>query len=1466
MSFWSKMGVVADNLPALAGGFGLAWSLARATDDGDETERMTKAVAKSIDHVTAPVTRPALGALSWGADMLHKPYEYGVARPVSTMYQQLGPGAASPAGLAFDIANGNYNYDRVKSIDEWRKAWNLSEEVSPGQAMTGGIVNDVADMQGRPEDRINLEDAKQRQEFFENTWTGRLSSGTADAALNFVDPLVIGGKASGGVRAVRTTVSSSKTQDVLKVAAGELDKPDVGRRTFRAGSKIRQNIIEGSDGLTTPEMMKLPGFRDSADATTLAYLFGEANKIDDDVARHAAKRDVFGAALGDPNSIGRISARSDELSLQVKNLMDPKLASEGNATFSFGDHGQAQINFWNGAELDKEAVIRARGLKAEITRLNMLNPNVEGNIAGSTNQFALPLATRISDRASGLRESVMFDGYGGTPIRVVAGRIAGTRMPGHVDTSDPGEGFDHLKDLLGRSDVPAEERQKLLQGFIGAPTQTARNSIVLSAEGAIFRAAGAKHGVKPAEIEVLLSHATQIRGRWRSALKTRAYSAMDGPVMIRDHEGTINAFDGAFIQSQIRNTVPVTDPKMLDDILKREKHTRWLETLASETRLSGAATSLTNTAERANDFMLYVGSHYMNVWKFAALFRAAYPMRIQADSQARDLAAMGPLSYFMSAGKGVRNRFANERRIIDPDTGEKALRGKTSLKRSILKDEEKYQGFNIAPARNADDYAIATRLLGDDGSIAQIMSNMHAGELAEIRKAGGWDIVRGNERHWEESYLRAINHQFRNSPLVERLMKDSDNGSVAQWVRRNPEASNEWSLFEHSFDDVEDWVAHARERVNYLLPDAALMSKASERALTKADLAEHFPDTRMRMDVHGEQFMSIGQNNEFAKRFTKFRNEWYRLASDMPETVMARHPLYNARFRHHMRATMDRLGEGNVTQETVDAIRKTVSRKARKDVAATLFDLTKQSNASHTFRLFMPFFGAWEDTMKKWGRLFYEDTSRVAYFNQAWRAPNNAGLVVNSEGQRVDADGNITYAKGTPEAGKPVPLEYQGRGEYVMLPKALSPVPGGGQWKIDKHSVNIIFQGEPFWLPGSGPAVQVPVNELVKRSFPESAENPIVKWILPFGPSDDSWIKQLSPVPNWVEKAKTAKSPTSDDYRQTYTMLMAQAYTDMTRGDEKVLKLKKDGKLGEYVANQTRNWYILQAITSNVFPLSVRPDPKYQFYIDQAHHYQTQYGQDWQEKFYKDFPDYFDQTVSLSANTTGVRSSIRAYKAAEDPKVNRLIAENPELGWMYTGPENVGPFSQAVYTHQKTQAIGYGQSATWRTRRDRPDEAIKEVQAEKGWIQYNKVNTFINLELEKRGLHSISQKGAEDLKAAKKAYVEVLSNKNPDWQDAYNRRDSGKAAAMVRGALEAQRRSKDIRERPDMLALNKYLSARRTVRVILEDRAIHGIDHPNNADVKSAWDAYTKQLVAGNVGFEQMYNRVLENDDLSREL
>ena len=635
------------------------------------------------------------------------------------------------------------------------------------------------------------------------------------------------------------------------------------------------------------------------------------------------------------------------------------------------------------------------------------------------------------------------------------------------------------------------------------------------------------------------------------------------------------------------------------------------------------------------------------------------------------------------------------------------------------------------------------------------------------------------------------------------------------------------------------------------------------RDMTRDDIKAHFDGPAKqgnRMVVHGESYSPTARS-AFAQSYEQMRRKWYTFASEAPENIMARSPLYAQAYKTRVQEIIGRLADD--ASIDVDAVRKSADKLARKDVGKVLFDASHASNASHSARFALPFFAAWEDMMQKWSGLLYEKPWAAERLRQAWDAPNNMGLVVDSNGNRVDADGTVWNKD---PQGNWYKLDAEkdklliGKGEYMVIPTGiLGDLTGAGELRFNKKSFNVVFQGEPFWLPGTGPLVSIPVNELARKSFAAEADNPILKYVMPYGINDKSWKDQV--LPSWVRQARNAFGGTKD-YAETYSLLLAQETARQRAGQ------RGDITPGE-IENMARNWFIMRAVTANASPVSATPSPKLAFYQEQAHLYRQKFGdKDWQDKFYQDFPDYFTMTISLNTNESGIQATDNSWRALQDPQIRQAISQNPQYGKFLLGPDAYvqpdkagGAYDRNVATALQSAQYGYGNMDVFRGQKT-PAGALKDIQTQEGWMQYSKARTAVNLELEKRGLHSMSQKGAEDLKLAHDTYVQALGAQNQSWGVDYADGSEKKLPGFFSTMKSEMAKNPKLAERSDMKSLASYLEARRAVQGILQTRDTKGIDNPKNADLKMALDMYGSQLAANDFGFEQMWNQLLSRDDL----
>lgn len=1409
----------------------------------------------------------------------------------------------------------------------WSDAWDQSKTATPGQILLAPTYGpDTTGM-------TNQQQAEAWNDWGHNTTVGRLSTGTFDFVESiYLDPTAGLGKASKVTRLAQVTTKAGETEDVLRAAeaasqfgkeggqladtlssrSGALADPGLTKvggkegaaladalteggtaspRTSKLGAKLHDFIVR-TDTLSLPEMLKLKPFQQTADSGILAHLFTDANKIEEPAARWAAKRDILGAAMGNKASLDRLAQnRADLMGELMRAQMAPEMSTldryfevspQGFAseikspTFPvFRADTEGEISHFNRPEWERELAAQEGVINDKIAAMNRLE-----EIQGQFRQVATPFGYRMSEKGAmrlAANEDVIYNPVLGRTINVVHGAI-GASAPHSINIADTRLGMDDLQASLRKAPwVDQATKTDILSRYASASSRGERAIIVQDAERKLAKATAERQGLDPDIADQLITASIDARGKWRTMLHGRAFSGTTPVVTGVGPDGVGFAFDRPFLQSQLQDSATLMDPKAMNAAMKfAKKHD--LDELLAGTAKKGVDDGLSDIASS-------LLAAYMRIWKFSALFRFAYLPRVQFDSQLRNLAAMGALHYAVTAGEGTANFLKN----MAPTRfeGNIVRRGASPNRASILRGGGG-RGLPEAaiPARNYDEYLKADRLLGQGGNtLTNLMVDKTAQEYQRLAGSGDWRIVRPGEAEWGGAYQRAVNQQIRNSTAARAILDGLDEEAFVRLATRKAgPLRDEWKNFEKYPEfggDAHLWHNSIKQHIDHMFPPevANLREAARTRSLSAKEINSVFGKggVARQMDVHGEAYLKYGKPAAFIDAFNKVQEKWYKWMSDVPEQVMARHPLYNHEFRRQMKLSLDNWAAEHpdelMPSEVTETLRRGADNLARKRVQEVMFDVSSMSSGGHSKNILFPFFSAWEDTMKKWGALMYDDPSLIRRAQQAFNMPANSGLMHNDEKSKHD------YLRRT-LGREPTEQEVADLGDqFIYLPQSFAKamgIPDFG-FKVDPKSFNIIFQGDPPLLPGVGPLVQVAANSLI-LSDPYLAKavdtNPVLKYILPFGadPETKNPIKGLinSVIPGYAKSLMNAAG-NGPQYADTFNQIRNSEFSRYYRGD------RKDAPTAEEISKKTRNFFLAKAVMQNAAPVLVRPGPneELQFYIDAFHGIQREWrashpdgqrlGPDdpsAEEIAYERYPGFFDLSISLSENKSGLDASLEAQTAAE--KYKKAISNDPTIAWALAGVDNLkGEFSNGVYDYQRANTVGAGTDVTFRGKKD-PRENFYESSIRRGWMDYYKMQSGIQEIMASRGLKSMGAKGAKDLRQALATYRTQLAQQYPGWGEDYDQRDSSKVEGFIASVQSAWKDYPDLKNRSDMRALQDYIDGRAVIRQVLKGRPKSSL--ASNPDIADAWGSYVEALKNSDLAFSYMYSRILEGDDLNKEL
>lgn len=1361
----------------------------------------------------------------------------------------------------------------------------------------------------------------EREEYF-SSGAARWVTGVADVSFDlFADPLVIAGKGASIARAARNTV---KAEDVAQAAAGAEALGYGARRVDATVNRVvdASERVRGVEG-GAAALYQTRFLGQTADAGAIPYFLQKADEIEDVTERVATKRDALFAGMGDRDALARLEKRNGELALELEAMNGPNRASAIETILSRRDYSHLE-NLRAADEdafLDKVVDLESERIRSTMDSIQRVqkvgNPaRLEAEALQATS--GVGELAKLTDTAGSefLRiGKTIKRGNGLPPVHVLTGRhIPGTFS---LSSDDAFKSFnaslDEARRMFKDSDVADETFAKIADDFAvshgaadPAAARATRREIVDRFNQVMEKNIAHRHGGgDKVREEQILTAIREIRSRRTAEMahvQERAYRAArpDGIGYHQDADGVYT-----FNTEDLKQTFATPfDGTQLDDMVSLPSY-RKIEKTIEANFSDGFEGFMRKRGDRGWEVTEEFLAVTNDLWKFASLLRVGYPIRVQVDTQARMLATLGPLRYMATAAKGTGNLAYNLRKVTQsevelvgrqmqaraalesiaerygddiPDAvrthvdelekvlaekppripGDKKVRVRnTELARYVGKGEQRGSAY-----RSTADLQREIETFDARDSILGMMDQARSTRLSDMRASEHVQVVAGDNPRWMDSYLKMVNQRVRNShPLLAMAAGESDE-AIVNWYKTDAAGRAQWKALSHRYESIDDLVRTQREQLDTLLPDDAIRSQLAAGPLSETQVDEFWKAQGARPGIPA-QMLEEASGNAVVQTYNKARSQWFRFASEMPENMLGRHPFFVDRKQMHLRRMIDNAG-GDADALSIQQYNQAANRAsvlARRDIGQYLFDTAQRSNMAHALRFVSPFFSAWSDTMVKWGRIIGENMEVAPIIPKVFQAPNNLFTVVDNDGNRIMPNGDVVDGEGNVVRKSADWTEgYILIGVPEWLPDWANPG-GGDNVKINKGSLNVIFQGDPFWLPGPGPLAAIPANEIVKRAFPEAwddetAQGAILRYILPYGLDEEGPLAQAMPM--WAKNLKTAITADTDDDRfaQTYAMLMAETQNEVRRGE---LEPMSQAELEEMVHNKARNWWFLRVLGSQA-PFSTQPTSRMEFWRQEWQRYQRTYGGEARNKFYEDYPDYFEASISLSANESGIVATDESWNETE--KYLGEIKANPEYGWMYVGAANVAPgFDAGVYTAQKFQGL--------RSTKD-PVDAFTDVQVNKGWFDYQKVRGQIDLKLEERkeqgGSSALSAKANSDLKAIWDEALDALKSQNAQWADAFEGGGSGGKPALqfLRQAAQATIDRPELAERSDFQALESYMQVRAVMQQKLLEREAQSLDAQSNEDLKVLWDEFTAYLRSQDIGFDQMYTRGrLDRDDLT---
>lgn len=740
-----------------------------------------------------------------------------------------------------------------------------------------------------------------------------------------------------------------------------------------------------------------------------------------------------------------------------------------------------------------------------------------------------------------------------------------------------------------------------------------------------------------------------------------------------------------------------------------------------------------------------------------------------------------------------------------------------------------------------------------------------------------------NMPQYYSGYANSLNTFFRSpdgriDPIVEMFLNGSRPEDVVRWLRK-PENKSYAQRFNIDTPgikvqserlnvsiDAEDFVGDLYSAYNRYLPDAEIQAAFREGAADEQWLRRHFADASAMPDIIGRIVPTSPQARNWQDAVAKVVDRAFYFLGSLPETTIARHPFarqyYRADYKNRLNTALatKRISDpkAELTVDEINAVRMKTIESTRREVNKTLFTILRKSYAGEKMRFIMPFFNAWENTIRRWGGLATENPAIVA----------RAGQIVSSlrnQPNVVDQDGNPTtefsyenkivvpMSEGAIKAVGMIPVWGKGMADALRS--------SGTEVRIPIRSLDILFQGEA--IAGFGPIVTMPVNEIVKlKPDLEDIVTSSVLPILPFGPQQGT-VRQLFPP---AAQKLVSLIGQDEAWSRTFNTVYRYELIRYNLGDRDTMPTLEE------VQKLSNSMYQVKMLSNLVMPFAAQYDSPLAFYTQQFRKLQQTYGADAEALFLQMYPEMGPALVSASYNPTGAQASQKAYQNIQkySSLISKVGQQTPEMiGFLVNDPDGKYDFSEAVYAWQYGNAPVPGSTENYRARRN-PADLKKDANVKVGWIEFRKKMNLLDSQLYAQGYQSYSESGAEELQMLRQLMVSDLTTRNKDWAADYYSVDRGKwiyRMESLKTMLTDRKWMADNAQRPVVRSIAIYLNARTQIARELANRKAYGgastLTAQDNQDLDGYWNSVIYQLKTGSPEFEDFYNRFLQNDPVT---
>lgn len=718
--------------------------------------------------------------------------------------------------------------------------------------------------------------------------------------------------------------------------------------------------------------------------------------------------------------------------------------------------------------------------------------------------------------------------------------------------------------------------------------------------------------------------------------------------------------------------------------------------------------------------------------------------------------------------------------------------------------------------------------------------------------------------HYFHVYADTINDHVGNSPVMQRMLRGGDDDELIRFLDETPEGARIKAEVKPEHMPTGVWVDDMRSVLNYYVPSKKLQRLLAKGRLKPSDFRKNVADEDL-PHIYGPDLEVLDRRRKFSEFLSDGADKVWSGLGGMPIDRLSRNPFAQAAYNAKMRSLVARTDSKWMNQEMIDHYRKVSHTHAMNEVKKGLYTLSDGTNFNDALRFVAPFWGAQYEAITKWLRIVSDRPETVGRFFAGQRAVQKNFLVQDADGNEVNRNGGYHP---TDRVILQVPKFLQRKlfGDLPIPAKMNPSLEYMGQVGIPIGSANTVLQGELPLLPGFGPLMTLPADFFMRKMSDsynvENDDNFFYRWLFPVGrPRSKNEVgrifEQISP--GWGKRFAQSGGAEDDPARINMQMQL---------GREMVTKAREQGKpepTNEDIQKAADHMWATRILSGMVQPFQTQYLPDHQYWVDAAHRYQKEYGQDWWDKYIDDFGEEAAIYATSSSNSVGVPPTSQGMEEWSENK--KLIQKYPAWASAIISPQAyMDDFSSDSYGAQFNITLGPGDTRHLRETTSLQDRLYTDPESRLGWREFRKVNAAIEAELYARGLTNIQSSRAQDLVQIKRAAIADLIQKYPAWGHDYGLQQDS-IYAQVEDLKEISV-NKAFNKRPDMQGVRQYLAIRQQVVDSLDAYGVQGgsrsLQAQENSDLRGWFYDQVGQLVLANPAFAEFYSRYLDNDTLDQ--